>query len=108
MDELIERLADAEHAGWAHWMAYLFSQCREHPDGSVTIPADKVRHWKRQVETPYAGLSEREKESDRAEVRKILPLLGVSAERGDPAPAPDTDLGGAAALAHARALRGRH
>ena len=25
-DELIERLADAEHASWARWMDYLFSK----------------------------------------------------------------------------------
>src|SRR5690349_13503273 len=26
-EELIERLADKEHASWARWMGYLFSKC---------------------------------------------------------------------------------
>lgn len=75
MDELIEQLADKEHASWANWMGYLFSLCVHNADGTATIPASRVQHWQRQVATPYAMLSEREKESDRIEVRKILPLI---------------------------------
>jgi hypothetical protein len=72
---LIERLADAEHAGWSRWMQYLFSKSSLNDDGSVTIPAELVTHWKTQAETPYARLSEAEKEADRDEVRKIMPLI---------------------------------
>lgn len=78
MEDLMEQLAEAEHASWANWMSYLFSKCQLHHDGAVTIPAGLVRHWRRQVETPYADLSEAEKESDRDEVRKILPLIEAS------------------------------
>lgn len=73
--ELIEALADKEHAGWAHWMTYLFSRCERRPDGSAVIPPDLVERWQRQVETPYVALSEREKQSDRDEVTHILPII---------------------------------
>jgi hypothetical protein len=72
---LREKLADAEHASWARWMAYLFSKCQRQANGSYTIPPEYVSHWQREVATPYAELSEREKESDRAEVELILPII---------------------------------
>jgi hypothetical protein len=72
---LIERLAAAEHARWAGWMNYLFGLCEMHADGSATIPSGLVERWQRQVRTPYAELSEREKQSDRGEVLKILHVL---------------------------------
>ena len=37
---------------------------------------DMVERWKRQVKTPYAELSEKEKESDRVEARKVLEAIG--------------------------------
>ncbi len=73
--ELIEQLADKEHASWARWMEYLFSKCEHMPDGSEVIPADLVIRWKQQTDTPYGKLSEREKQSDRAEVALILPII---------------------------------
>jgi hypothetical protein len=45
------------------------------PDGSLIIPGDLVRRWQKQIDTPYAVLSEQEKESDREQVRKYLPLI---------------------------------
>lgn len=89
--ELIERLAEAEHASWARWMDYLFSRSLTCQDGSVVIPGDLVRRWQIQARTPYADLSEREKESDRAEVRLILPAItqAVSLARLEPAPEPN-------------------
>lgn len=74
-DELREALADMEHERWSGWMRYLFDLCEIHADGSVTIPANSANHWRRQIATPYADLSEREKDSDRKEVDKILNLL---------------------------------
>ena len=75
MDDLLEQLADAEHESWSRWMAYLFSVSRRNDDGSYTIPPDLAAHWERQAAAPYAALTEREKESDRSEVRHILPLI---------------------------------
>ncbi|MCL4535296.1 MAG: hypothetical protein M1370_09090 [Bacteroidetes bacterium] len=76
VSDLLEQLADAEHAGWSRWMIYLFDQCIVNKDGSLTIPAHLVDHWRRQANTQYASLSEPEKEADRDEVRRIIiPIL---------------------------------
>ena len=69
--ELMEKLADAEHNGWAHWQKYLHSKCVANEDGSLTIPAELVERWTRQINTPYSELTEKEKESDRNQVRLI-------------------------------------
>jgi hypothetical protein len=73
--ELIERLADKEHDSWARWQAYLFSQGTRQYDGSILLPLYLVHRWQRQIETPYAELSEQEKQSDRNEVAHILPII---------------------------------
>jgi hypothetical protein len=70
-----EQLADLQHEIWAHWMRYLFSVCQENPDGSFTIHPEKAQRWLRQINTPYADLSESEKNSDREQADKILDIL---------------------------------
>ena len=75
--ELIEKLAAIEHERWAHWQRYLHSQCLENGDGSLTIPTDLVKKWNKQIETDYFSLTESEKESDREQVLKYLPLLNA-------------------------------
>jgi hypothetical protein len=85
--ELIEALADKEHASWARWMNYLFDQCDEYIDtngfysGHRLIPSELVERWKRQAATPYAELTEQEKQSDRDEVLHILPIIAAYKER---------------------------
>ena len=73
--ELIEQLADKEHASWARWMQYLFSKCIRQYDGSFVIRRELAERWQRQVEMPYAELTEQEKQSDRDEVAHILPII---------------------------------
>ena len=73
--EVIEELADLEHERWSGWMRYLFTKGTDNPDGTFTINADSVRWWRGIMETRYADLTERSKESDRIEVRKTLALL---------------------------------
>ena len=74
--ELIEQLADKEHESWSRWMRFVFtSRATRNDDGSVTIPAELVERWWRQVQTPYAKLSDVEKQSDRDEVAHILPII---------------------------------
>jgi len=82
--ELIEQLADKEHASWARWMKYLFDVCEAYsiidPDGfdrykGVLIPPELVERWQRQIETPYEDLPELKKRSDRDEVAHILPII---------------------------------
>jgi len=86
-DDLIEALADIEHQRWSDWQKYLHGQCErepvqmEQPDGSWTfgsdfiIPCVMADRWERQIATPYADLSEREKASDRAQVARYWPLI---------------------------------
>lgn len=39
------------------------------------IPAHLVDRWESQMNTPYSALSEEEKESDREQVRRYLPII---------------------------------
>ena len=74
-DALLDRLAAVEHDRWAHWQQYLHDQCQRTHDGSLVIPAELVKRWSAQIETPYAELSVAERESDRDQVRRYLPLI---------------------------------
>lgn len=73
--ELLELLAAAEHERWAHWQRYVHENCVPSPDGSLTIPANLVRQWTDQMNTPYSDLTEAEKDSDRDQVERYLPLI---------------------------------
>jgi hypothetical protein len=73
--ELLEEMAAIEHARWAGWETYreetLAKGERRNPDD----PESHLERWKRQRETPYRDLSEKEKESDRVEARKTRNLI---------------------------------
>ena len=71
---LIEKLAFVEHERWSKWMEYLFGKCT-FDGGCAKIPADLTERWTRQANTDYDHLSEKEKESDRVEVRKTLACI---------------------------------
>lgn len=73
--EFVEKGADLEHDRWARWQKYMFSLCEKLETGSMIIPVEFVERWQRQIDTPYADLSEQEKESDREQVRPYLPIL---------------------------------
>lgn len=75
MERMVEELANVEHERWAHWQRYLHSKCVGNDDGSLTIPAELVQRWELQMNTPYSELSEEEKESDREQVRRYLPII---------------------------------
>ena len=72
---ILPAIAAQQHEIWAHWMRYQFSVCVPNGDGSLTIPADKAYRWRRQVDTPYAQLSEREQASDIEQAQKILEAI---------------------------------
>ncbi len=74
--EFVEKGANLEHQRWANWQSYLFSKCnlKEGINGLI-IPIELAERWERQTITPYDKLSEQEKESDRKEARKYLPLI---------------------------------
>lgn len=78
--DMLERLARIEHERWAHWQAYVHEKGVRQPDGGLLIPADLVGQWDRQIATDYSALSEKEKESDRDQVRRYLPLLMKAVE----------------------------
>jgi hypothetical protein len=75
LEGLLEKLADVEHERWSHWQRYLHSKCERVSDGSLVIPAHLVEQWEVQMNTPYSALSEAEKESDREQVRRYLPII---------------------------------
>ncbi len=75
LTSLLETLAAVEHKRWSHWQRYMHNRGTRQADGSILIPADLVAYWEKQIATPYEALSDREKESDRDQVRKYLPLI---------------------------------
>jgi L-rhamnose mutarotase len=82
MSILRERLAGLEHEQWAHWTRYSQVKLKEiieyeaGPAAWNRIEADPVmQRWIRQMETPYAELTEKEKDSDREWAQKVLDLL---------------------------------
>lgn len=77
-DDTIEQLAAYAHAAWAGWTEYLFSKCASRDDGSLTIPAEYVQRWRRQIATAYVDLPESEKASDRKEAMVMCTLMNDS------------------------------
>jgi hypothetical protein len=75
LDGLIEGLAAVEHERWSHWQRYVHSKGIRQPDGSLLLPAELVARWEKQIAKKYAELDDKEKESDREQVRKYLPLI---------------------------------
>ncbi|WP_280493246.1 hypothetical protein [Nocardia asiatica] len=73
--ELVERLAAIEHDRWSHWQRYMHSRCIVAADGSLTIPAELVERWASQMTTSYDDLPEDQRESDREQVRRYLPVI---------------------------------
>lgn len=72
---MLTKLADVQHEIWSHWMRYLFEVSTQNDDGTVTIPAEKVKTWQRQMVTSYANLSDKEKESDIEQAKKVLAAM---------------------------------
>jgi len=74
---LREALAALEHDRWGRWQRYLHGKCDKHfeEEDSLLIPEESVRHWERQIATPYAELSEREKDSDRKEADRTIEVI---------------------------------
>ena len=75
LKNLREELAAIEHTRWAHWQSYMHGKCTKNADGSLSVPKELVEKWEKQINTLYAELTEKEKESDREQVDKYLPLV---------------------------------
>jgi hypothetical protein len=81
IEEFIEELSSCEHERWSHWQRYMHSKGKKDRDGNLVIPASLVVRWERLMNTKYSCLSEEEKESDREQVRRYVPILGAILER---------------------------
>ena len=80
--DLLEQLAAIEHERWAHWQRFMHEQGLRQPDGSIVLPAKLVTKWDRLIDTPYSQLTEKERESDREQVRRYLPIVaGANSQR---------------------------
>ena len=75
VERSIDLFAQIEHERWAHWQRYMHSHCTRLEDGSLVIPPELAARWETQIETPFQTLTELEKESDREQVRRYLPVL---------------------------------
>jgi hypothetical protein len=83
LNGLVEKLAALEHERWSHWQRYLHGKGQRQPDGSLILPAELVAQWEKQISTGYVELSDDEKESDREQVRRYLPV--IASALNDPA-----------------------
>ncbi len=82
LESLVEDLAAVEHERWAHWQRYMHGKGERRIDGSVVLPPDLVARWEGQLARGYAELSEAEKESDREQVRRYLPIIAAALTSG--------------------------
>ena len=60
-----EKLAELEHVQWSHWTKYMLDN----------FTPDNIERWRRQIDTPYSELTEKEKDSDREWADKVLAVL---------------------------------
>lgn len=78
--ESIDKLAAIEHERWSHWQKYMHEKGVRQSDGSLTFSPELVARWERQMSTRYADLDEKEKQSDREQVFRYIPLLAAAIE----------------------------
>ena len=60
--EMLNILAAIQHDIWSHWMRWFFENDTE----------ENRERWRRQMNTPYHALSEKEKASDRKVVWQFM------------------------------------
>ena len=83
LEGLVEELAAIEHDRWSHWQRYMHGKATQQSDGSLLIPPDLVTRWEDQINRRYDDLSEQERESDREQVRKYLPVILAALDHSD-------------------------
>lgn len=79
---LREALAEQEHTQWAHWTKYMLDTvqqeleaCESPKEMYEVLKQGSGARWRRQIDTPYAELSEKEKDSDREWAVKVLQIV---------------------------------
>ncbi len=65
------------HRQWSGWMKYLFGKGEFNDDGSWTMSPWAVKRWQRQMNIPYAALTEDEKKQDRLEADKFIDIFDM-------------------------------
>lgn len=83
LSTILEDLATVEHERWARWQKYMHSKGERQADGGLVIPANLAAQWDRKMAASYAELTEPEKESDREQVRKYLPIIAEAFSRSE-------------------------
>lgn len=75
--QLKEKLAAIEHERWADWQTWMHSKMvtNDNTDKWYHLPKRYFKWWQKQIKTPYADLSEKEKDSDREQVDRYWPLI---------------------------------
>ena len=85
--QLREELARRAHEDWAHWTKYMLGVLQPLIDAGNGTNTDSswdpeiaaadaaIDRWRRQIDTPYADLTEAEKDSNRVFADKTLALL---------------------------------
>ncbi|KJV36965.1 hypothetical protein [Luteibacter yeojuensis] len=75
LEQIREELAAIEHERWSHWQKYLHGKGVSQPDGSILLPSELVSKWERLIATSYGELTEKEKQSDRDQVDRYIPII---------------------------------
>jgi hypothetical protein len=73
VEKLREQLATIEHERWADWQTWVHKVINEGVEGATL--EQFMERWERQINTPYANLSEQEKISDLEQVDRYWPLI---------------------------------
>lgn len=81
LDGIFEQLAAIEHERWSDWQRFMHGKAERALDGSLVIPAELAARWTRQMNLAYAQLEEVERDSDREQVRRYLPLIAQALKR---------------------------
>lgn len=71
--QIREKLAAIEHERWADWQKWCHKVIRQNDPNLQT--ENVLMRWDKQIETPYADLSEKEKQSDREQVDRYWPII---------------------------------
>jgi hypothetical protein len=82
IDKKMEEFADLEHQRWSKWQKYMHSKLQRSIEdkGFMRLPDLYFTQWERQINTPYSELTEKEKESDREQVRPYIEALKQALE----------------------------
>ena len=71
--KLREKLANIEHQRWSDWQSWCHKILRENcPSEQMEKVLEK---WDKQIATSYENLTEKEKDSDREQVFRYLPIV---------------------------------